>query len=65
MCETFGVLPFEGGVLEQPLGLMVVAMDMIGYAHAYYRYESATEHNPAPSDVKTLVMETLAASLGM
>lgn len=56
-------MPAPGGILAQPWGLLVIAMDMLNYHAAYLRYESDPDH--APAGVVELVMTTRAAAIGV
>jgi hypothetical protein len=63
LCESWNALPFEGGVLEQPLGLLVMVGALREYDRAYAIYERDPAH--APAAVRDLVLLTAKASAEM
>lgn len=60
LARAYGALPFSGGILEQPLRLVVLGDMLCDYAQAYATFE-ADEKN-APPDVKRWVFQVMAAN---
>lgn len=56
LCATWNALPFSGGVLEQPVRLMVLGASLRQYAKAYRAYES--DPSGAPGKIRDLVLMT-------
>ncbi len=61
LCKVYGALPFTGGILEQPLGLMLIGADLLDYAEAFALWDELDDER-VPQAVKKLVAETQAAS---
>ena len=61
LCQTFGGLPEAGGVLDQPLGLLVLGSRLLDYERAYYAVREADRaKQPPPPDALSLVMRVQA-----
>jgi hypothetical protein len=46
LCGEWDALPFAGGLLEQPFGIMVLGAQLRKYAKAFAMYEQDREHTP-------------------
>lgn len=64
LSRSFGAPPVRGGLVEQPLGLLIVGRDLMVYEHAFREVEAADRENRhADSAALALVMETTAAAI--
>lgn len=63
LCESWGALPFDGGLLEQPLGLLLLGATLRDYARAFAMYQRDPKN--APASVRDLVLMTARASAEM
>lgn len=62
LCQDFRALPMEGGLLDQPYGLVVRVMALLDYARDFQTY--AELQDKAPAAVKARVLGIAARSVG-
>ena len=63
LCGSWGGLPFDGGLLEQPFGIILLGAHLRSYAEAFRIYEQDPNH--APANVRDRVLLTAKASAEM
>lgn len=60
LCDAWDVKPFDGDILEQPLGMLMIGAAIREYDRARAMYERDPEHTPAA--MRDLVLLTAKAS---
>lgn len=63
LCRQYGTLPEEGGMLDQPLALVLVGTRLLDFEDAYATFLSCERgKQPVPADVLKLVTTIQAKS---